>query len=250
MEIIIALILTLIAGASMMIGEAIVYKTKDKNKITIFSIGIALAVMLFLLGFDLIPEVIEMMESSNWTVYLFIALLGLIVAKVLDPLVPHHHGDECGHNHALEEHLYHIGLVSMIAILMHNIIEGMAIYGLVETSIQAGVLFTLSIVLHNIPLGMAISSTLHRANASWKKTTIQMIVTSLASFFGGLMMFLINTTTYKDTIFSFLLALTVGTIIYIVAFEFIPVAYENRREKTIYNGLIVGTLLSLLMLLF
>ena len=58
-----------------------------------------------------------------------------------------------------------------MAVILHNIIEGMSLY-IVSSDIISGLFMCLGIGLHNIPLGLIIASTLYNSNYS-KKDTIK-----------------------------------------------------------------------------
>ena len=50
--------------------------------------------------------------------------------------------------------------MSSVAIILHNIIEGMAVYSMAAESLNVGVMIAFGVGLHNIPMGMIIYSTL------------------------------------------------------------------------------------------
>lgn len=77
----------------------------------------------------------------------------------------------------------HIGIVSTVAIVIHNVIEGMAVYNMVEESIRIGLLMALGVGLHNISMGMIICSTLQKGK---KSRMIKLLaLASLSTFLVG-----------------------------------------------------------------
>ena len=66
--------------------------------------------------------------------------------------------------HELKENLIHIGLVTSVALILHNIIEGMAIYSSVLSDKSLGLAMTIGIGFHNIPLGMVIAGAFYQSN--------------------------------------------------------------------------------------
>ncbi len=249
---IIALILTLIIGLFMLIGSLIIFLTDDNDHIINFAISMAFSIMIFLLGVDLIPEAYSLIGNSNLiestTILIILALIGISMLKILDHYIPHHHDDHCddGHHHdeeMEESHLFHIGLVSTIAIALHNIIEGMAVYGTIISSLQTGFLICIGISLHNIPLGMAITSTLYKANHSVKKTLFYIFLLSISPFLGGLIMWPLGLTAYGNLILTILMGITIGMLIYIIIFELLPTVIETKHLKTTFLGILTGIII-------
>ena len=155
-KVMLALLLTLITGLFFLIG-VIVYKfIKNKNKITIISMSCAMIVIIGLIFGDLIPHLLEI---KKWWLITCI-IIGLLIILGIDKIVPHHHhdhheNDEDGKEH--QGHLEHIGLITIIALLLHNFIEGMALYSIVVSDLESGILMCIGISLHNLPFGFQVA---------------------------------------------------------------------------------------------
>ena len=153
------LFITLVLGIFVVLGSLITFASKNNDRFVDFSISLAFAVMIMLMLVDLIPEVKEIFISEfGFGKGVFLALIGIvggiIILKILDVFIPEHDGKK-------KEELNHIGLISSIALVLHNIIEGMAVFSTVNNSIKTGILVSLGIGLHNIPMGLVIASTLN-----------------------------------------------------------------------------------------
>lgn len=68
--------------------------------------------------------------------------------KGLDRFIPGHDSEHAGHPDCSDGDVIHIGIVSTIAIVIHNVIEGMAVYSMVEESIRVGLLMALGVGIH------------------------------------------------------------------------------------------------------
>lgn len=250
---IVALFLTLGIGLFMLLGSFIVFFTNNNNKFVSFSISMSLSILIFLLGLDLIPEAFEMVASKGNFLGIiilgFLILIGILLLKSLDSLIPHHHDDHCHDEHEIETHLYHVGLVSTIAIVLHNIIEGMAIYGTTISSLQSGLLMGMGISLHNIPLGIAVTAELYSANKSIKKTSTYIFAMAISTFIGGIIMVPISLTPFSDLLLSLLLGITIGMVLYIIFSELIPNIARIRNIKYTILGFATGFLIMMLTLL-
>lgn len=235
------LLVTLGLGLFIIIGAVITFVSKNNNKFVSFSISLAFSVMIMLMFVDLIPEVKEIFITEFGIVLgIILALLGVvfgvIILKILDIFIPDHEGSAKGE-------LKHIGLISSIALVLHNIIEGMAVYTSVNNSIESGLLLCLGIGLHNIPLGMVITSTIYKSNNNIKKTFMFIILVSLSTFLGGLIMMLLSGALVNELILGILLSITLGMLIYISVFELLPKMLETKNKKSIILGILIGIIL-------
>ncbi len=229
------LILTLITGLSFLIGIIILKNVKNKAQFSLFTISLAFIVMLGLIVFDILPELVE---SNNW--YLLIPfIIGFGILIVLDKFIPHHHHEHdekhCDKkDHAL--HLNHIGVITILALALHNMIEGLTLYSLTLGNVKSGILMAISISLHNIPLGFQIGNSLR----SQKRSFSLILLLVLSSVLGALFVIL-----YGDislTIEYVLLSLTLGMLLYIVLFEFLQEICRSAQDKEVIYGLVVGVL--------
>lgn len=211
-----ALLVTFCAGISVLIGSVIVKFTKHAHKFEHVSIAMAFGALLALMIFDLAPDIIENIETvAVWKMLLGVAA-GFVFLVLLDRLVPDHHG---------EDDAEHIGIISSLAVILHNIVEGMAVYTLSLSSLQQGILFAIGISLHNIPMGMLIYSTLDGHKRS-RKVVVLSIVT-ISTLIGGILMALVSTyiTAMIETV---LMCVATGMIIYIVFVELLPHTLKAR----------------------
>lgn len=247
-----SLLFTLGTGIFMIIGLCIVFLTKNNRKIVDLSISIAFSVMTMLIFAELLPEAYEKMReqfSSLQSILLILGfvVVGILILKVLDLFVPDHDVHE--KETTIPENLFHIGIVSSIALVLHNIIEGMAIYSAVTIDPSMGFLVTIGVGLHNIPMGMVVTSTFYQANFNKKKTTLFVLGIALSTFIGGLIMFFLSGI-ITSFILGILLSITLGMLFYIVVFELLDEMRNNHNPKITRIGIIVGIIIFLLTLFF
>ena len=248
-----AILLTVFVGLFILIGTIIGICFKNNKKFIDLSISIALGVVITLIAFELIPEVLEILIDSlgRGKGLLFIGLLaflGFIVLQQLDLFIPHH--EECNHNHkhsCHDEHLKHIGIVTSIALILHNVIEGMGIYITTVTDFKMGILLCIGVGLHNLPLGLVISSTLIN-EYSKKKIIIISLIVSLATFLGGL--FIMVSGIQSEFIMGLLLSVTLGMLIYIAFCELLEQVLRIEDKKISYIGVIIGIVILLISIMF
>ncbi len=236
------LLITFILGIFILIGVYVVKLTNNNENVEQLSISIALGTMFSLVLIELIPEVYETFKESNkaWFIIIGLILLGVVILKVLDIFVPEHdHEHSLSHN-CTKENLVHIGIVSSIAIILHNIIEGMAVYSMSLDSLKLSVLVALGVGLHNIPMGMVIYVALKNENRKKKIILFSLVVFS--TFIGGLLMMLLSNL-LSDTVVGSLICITLGMLIYIIVFELLPHILHNKNKLLSIIGIIIGILI-------
>lgn len=241
------LLTTLLLGVFIIIGALLAILVKKKEKVVDFSIGLALGVMVMLSILDLLPEIIEHLGLKRIYIFLVGSIVGYCLLRLLDKFIPDHdHEEKANLNKGeLRENLIHIGIVTSLALVLHNIVEGMAVYGTILSNAKLGLAVTIGIGFHNIPLGMVIAATFYQSNENiWKSITIITMV-ALSTFLGGLIMFFLNLNTINSLILGTLLSLTLGMIIYITIDELIPRIRESKSKKVCYVGMLVGLMILL-----
>lgn len=239
------LILTLIVGLAFVFGYFLTKIFKDKSKLINTTMGLAVTILGGIIVFDLLPEVNELFSSVKfkYPLILFFIIFGISALFILDKKIPHHdeHNNKDDHNH-----LYHIGLITTISLILHNFVEGSAIYSVTLSNLSGGILMTLGVLLHNIPLGMITISSIKVSKNKYRYIYLVLLV--LSSFLGGLTLFIL-----KDNISNFvlgsLIAITLGMSIYIVFFELIKEIIENKNKKESFIGIIIGIILIIISLL-
>ena len=120
-NIVMAFILSLLAGLSTMIGTIFIFiKNKNTNNIVLSSLAFAAGVMICVSITDLIPESINLLNSSLTGLSIIIisflsVLLGIIISMLIDYYLPDKPNIENN------KKLYRVGFIMVIAIVLHNI---------------------------------------------------------------------------------------------------------------------------------
>ncbi len=233
--------MTLVLGLFILIGAGIVFLTKNNEKFITFSLSLALGVIVMIILTDLIPETIEIFDEK-WYLLLAVVACGFLLFRVFDLFIPDHEDD----GHSKKEHqdnLIHIGLVSSVALIFHNIIEGMAMYSTFQSSLSLGLMVSIGVGLHNIPLGMVIASAFYQKNQKKSKTLFIVLLLSLSTFIGGLLLFLLGEKILDGLFLGILLALTLGMLLYLCTMELLPRILHSKYRKLSIIGVLVGVLL-------
>ena len=115
-----AFILTSIAGASTLIGLLpIFFKVKNENKLISMSCSFASGIIISISMFDLMPESIHYIrERFSFIPTIIIVITSIFIGIILSMILDHYVEGKSSNNS-----LYKVGLLSMIAIILHNIPE-------------------------------------------------------------------------------------------------------------------------------
>ena len=248
----ITLSILFLTGLFFLLGAIIISKVKNKKAVYQFATALAFSVIIGVLLFDLFPEIIENFHSFtikkiiiNTLAY---TLLGIIGLKLLDEFIPaHKHIDNRKNLQERKNHFFHISIITTIAILIHNIIEGMAIYTICLNSLKSGILMAIGILLHNIPMGIEIYLTLDLSKKSNLNKIIIYTCLILSPLLGGLSMLIFNS--INSVILGILLCITAGMLIYISFFELFAEIKNNIKNKQTIRGLICGLILIIITIL-
>ena len=215
-----AMVITFMAGISILVGALVIRMSKNPEKIERLSIALALGSLLSLMIFDLSPEIVEKVSHKNIIQPIVFVILGAAILKILDPLVA--------------------AGIAAFAVILHNILEGMTIYSLSLTSVNQGIIFAIGISLHNIPMGMLIYSTIDDKKRR-EKSVILSVVTG-ATLIGGILMAFISGF-LSEGIVLILLCVATGMIAFIVFDELLPHVLRTRPIKPSIIGAVAGFVL-------
>ncbi len=241
-EKLIALLITLFLGIFIGIGAFIALFRKKEEKFIDFTIALAFSVILMLLFTDLLKEVSEVLGIYKFWLFILFLLVGFFLLRILDFFIPDHEEKKMTKKEE-KSNLAHIGIVSAIALVIHNIIEGMAVYSTSLTSISSGLILSFGVGCHNIPLGMVVAGTLDQNRSGKKKMLPILFVLMLSTFFGGFLLFLLNGNAPHPIFLGILLSLTIGMLIYICTNELFPRIKKSKNKKEIGYGFFVGIIL-------
>ena len=133
--------------------------------------------------------------------------VGIIISMIIDRFIPN------------DNNLYRVGVISLIAIIMHNIPEGIATYISTTHDIKLGIRLTIAIALHNIPEGISITLPIYYATKSKLKAFILTTISALSEVVGAILANIFLKDIINDTIMSLILSIVAGIMLYISIYE-------------------------------
>ena len=232
------LIITFALGVFVLAGACIAGFAKDEQRICDLSVAVALGAIAVLLVCDLAPEALEGIEDIGWPVTLLAAAIGFAVLVALDrflPESPSAHHDSHANSTAL-----HISIATTIALSVHNIIEGMSVYGVASQSTTTALMLAFGIGIHNMPMGMIVYSGVRRQPIVKRVAILGIAV--LSTFIGGLVMFAAGSAITQSVV-AFMVAVTVGLLLYIVICELLPHVLRATNRPLAAIGVLAGGLI-------
>lgn len=242
------LFLTLLVGLFIIVGSALGIYSRNNRRVTDISVSIAFGVILGLIIFEIAPETYEILSEELGMVrgisaIIILVLMGIVLLKILDAFVPSHeheahHTHEHKNDECHNEHLHHIGIVSSIAIVIHNLIEGAGLYLISKGDTTSGILLCIGIGLHNIPMGLVITSTLVNSNIKKRTIAILISIVSISTFIGGLIMFILGGV--NELVEGIMLGITLGMLAYIAIFELFHQIYHMKNKILVRMCILFG----------
>lgn len=242
------LLVTFLAGMSMAVGALFVKLFRDPHRLSHASSALALGAILALALFDLGPEAVEFAGEAGAASALLLVGAGFGLLALLELFVPDH-DDAAAHEHHVSEDAIdaHIGLLSVIALVLHNLVEGMAMYALASVSLQQGLVYAFGVALHNIPMGMLVFTALRTEGRGIKSLAFGGALLSTVA--GGLVMMLLRGYV-SGHVMEMLTCVAFGMILYIAFVELVPHVARTKPAWASAAGVACGFALVLVATLF
>lgn len=233
-----AFLLTSIAGLSTMIGSLLIFvKVKNINKIIANALLFASGVMITVSYVDLIPESSLIVNDYFYFIPAILIILiafavGVLISISIDKLLPNY------------QELYRIGIVTMLAIIIHNIPEGIATYMTSLNDLEMGMHLSLAIALHNIPEGISIAIPIYYATKSKKRALFYTFISGTSEIIGAIICSLFLKNIINELMLGLLYSVIAGIMIQISVYELIPTARKYRVGKVV--SFLIGSLIMII----
>lgn len=257
-----ALLLTLGAGLSTGIGSAIAFFARPTNKSLLsFALGLSGGVMVYVAFVELFQEAKVGLQGvyghqfgSLYTTLAFFG--GILLIGLIDRLVP---SVENPHEpHTAEEmdrkprnpKLMRMGLMTALAIAIHNFPEGIATFITALEDPALGVAIAAAVAIHNIPEGVAVSIPLFYATGNRRKAFRLSLLSGLAEPAGALLAWWFLAPLLSPTLLGCTLAAVAGIMVFISLDELLPAAREYGEAHTAIYGVVSGMAIMAASLLF
>lgn len=247
--------LTLFAGLSTGIGSAIAFFAKRTNtKFLSISLGFSAGVMIYVSFVEIFFEAKDSLvaelgvKGGTWLTagaffsgMLFIALIDRMLPMMdrsnpempVEEVAEHTHSDR-------QPKLMRIGILTGVAIAIHNFPEGIVTFTAAMTNPKLGIAIAIAIAIHNIPEGIAVSVPIYYATGSKLKAFLYSFLSGLTEPLGAVVGYLLLTTFITPVLFGVVFAAVAGIMVFISLDELLPAARDYGEPQLAIYGMFSG----------
>jgi len=253
-NVILAFLLTLFAGLATAIGGALAFFARRTNTTFLsYSLGFSAGVMIYISFTEILVEANHIIgqsfneTNSSWRTFIFF-IIGFFLTALIDKIIPSRENPhevksieqmdiDCPKR---DKRLLRIGLLSAIALAIHNFPEGIATFMSGVSDITVGVSIALAIAIHNIPEGIAVSVPVYYATGSRRKAFAWAALSGLSEPVGAVAGYFILSLFKQPVVLGYVFAIVAGIMIYISFDELLPAAHKYGKHHTAIYGLVSG----------
>ena len=223
-RIIFSFLITTLAGLATLLGIIPCYLHKSRESIISKSLAFSAGVMITISLTSLIPESVSLLYFDYTKVFVFLivfifVVLGIMFSSSIDQKIDEHFSNN---------NLYKLGLISVIALALHNIPEG------ITTTLS------LAIALHNIPEGISIAVPIYYATYNRKRAFWYTFLSGFSELFGAILAYLFLARYMNDFILALILGVTAGIMIHISIYELLPNSWQYKKRKATIFSFLLG----------
>lgn len=252
------LLLTFLAGMTTVLGGCLTFFIKKENlKALSVGLGLSAGVMIFLGLTEVLKDSGELLQKyfpDKWAWFVFGGFFtGVLIAVLIDWLIPGHieedlfvKHDECiPDSHKIKR----AGLLTAIAISLHNFPEGLSTFFMTTQSVTLGVSVAIAIAMHNIPAGIAIALPIYHATGKKRLALLYSFLSGISELVGAVLGLFLLQTILPQMAVGFIFASVAGILIYISFDTLLPLSREYGDGHYSIFGVMSGMFLIWLSLL-
>jgi zinc transporter ZupT len=224
---------------STFLGGMVSLRYKDKLHLILgFTAGVLLAVV----AFDLIPEIMELIEKTRIEPHeaMIALIVGFLIFHILEKLLLIHHA----HEETYGEHKHpSIGILSALALSLHSFMDGVGIGVGFKTSTSVGILVALAVISHDFSDGLNTASLMTLHNNPWKRTLAFVLLDAATPVIGACSTLFFS---IPQNMLVLYLGFFSGFLLYIGASDILPEAHSPHPSF----GSIFMTLIGVIFIYF
>ena len=256
------LMLTLGAGLATGIGSTIaLFAHRTNKRLLSFSLGLSGGVMIYVSFVELFQQAREAIGAiygpqTGMGITTLAFFGGVLLIGVIDRLVPSFENphearpvEEMRESKPRDPKLMRMGVMTALAIGIHNFPEGIATFTSAVDNMALGVAIAVAIAIHNIPEGIAVSIPIYYATGDRRKAFRLSLLSGLAEPVGAVLAYLVLTPFMTPTLMGCILAGVAGIMVFISIDELLPAAREYGEAHIAIYGVVAGMALMALSLI-
>ncbi|MBU3698979.1 MAG: zinc transporter ZupT [Candidatus Kapabacteria bacterium] len=253
-----AFALTLLAGLATGVGSAMAFFTKRTSTKTLsLSLGFSAGVMIYVSFVEILNKsVVALTESfgsvkGHW--YAVASFFGgIALIAIIDKLVPTYENPhenmsveymddpERSAEYKKRNMLMRVGIMTALAIGIHNFPEGLATFVSALHDPSLGLAIAIAIAIHNIPEGIAVSIPVYYATNDRRQAFFWSFLSGLAEPVGAVIGYLLLLPIMSPLVMGILFGMVAGIMVFISIDELLPAARDYGEHHLSVYGMIAG----------
>lgn len=273
-----AFTLTLLAGLATGVGGLIALIASRSNaKFLALSLGFSAGVMLYVSFMEIMPKAQDFLTADlgqpvgTWGMvggfFGGIGIIAVIDRLVRAPANPHEfsydpsdihtpdhkltraistpqssvaHPERSNHTTSADRALLRMGLLTAMAIAIHNFPEGFATFMTALADPNLAIPIAVAIALHNVPEGIAVAVPVYQATGSRGKAVGLAFASGLAEPVGAVVGFILLAPLLTGTVFGITFAAVAGIMVFISLDKLLPTAERYGGHHLSIYGVVAG----------
>ena len=146
--------------------------------------------------------------------------------------------ENCGHHHKIKR----AGIMTAVAICIHNFPEGMATFFVTTQNLTLGVSVAVAIAIHNIPEGIAVALPIYHATGKKRLAIWYTFLSGISEPIGALIALFALHYFLPQAAIGFLFASVAGIMVYISFDTILPLSRDYGDGHYSVFGIITGVL--------
>ncbi len=219
------MLVSLLAFLMTLLGGVAAMRVRDNRHLVL---GLSGGLMLGIVAFDLIPESLEMTRHSPFGVPapMIGCAAGVVLLHVVEPAVAIHraHEDEYApHVHAHGHGAGQAGLVAAFALVVHSLLDGLAIGLGFQSGTEVGTFVALAVIVHKFADGFNTVTAASLNRADRRPAVVLLFANATAPVAGAALGTLVRV---PEAVLGPYLGLFAGVLLYLAAAEILPEAHS------------------------
>lgn len=260
-NVIFAFMLTLFAGLATGIGSLLAFTSKPTNKkFLAVALGFSAGVMIYVSMIEIFVKARESLvgtfgETSGYLYTTLAFFFGMFLIALIDKFVPEFENPHEAHTVSELEKcpdktakgkeissasLHRMGILSALAIGIHNFPEGLATFVAALKDPTLGVSIAVAIAIHNVPEGIAVSVPIYHSTGSRRKAFMYSFLSGISEPIGAMVGYFLLMPFFSDTLFGLIFAGVAGIMVFISLDQLLPAAEKFGEHHLCTYGVVSG----------
>ena len=238
----IPVLLTLLAGLATVIGGFITFIVKKDNiKVLSLGLGFSAGVMIFLSLTEIKDGAEGLLTEYFPNHYMWFTFLGFIIGVLIDHIEDGDFSEEDAEENIQKHHgIKRAGIITAIALAIHNFPEGMATFFVSSHNLTLGIPVALAIGLHNIPEGIAVALPIYYVTHKKHTAILYAFLSGISEPLGAIIGLLLLQLFLPQMFVGLLFAMVAGIMVYISFDTLLPLSHKYGDWHMTIIGVMSG----------